>query len=243
MTPGKEAARQQGLVLGLGQILLLAIWFGLVTGWTEVLIQGGRKLLFGEVLRLSRDFPWMTPLANLLLFTALGMGLACLAVLRPRLATFRNVAAVLAFAGCLALLLLSVRVHSIALLLLAAGFAIQISRLLSRHPEAILRRARGSAAIMLLAVAVAGAALTGWQQLRERRAEAALPAAPPGAPNVLLIVLDTVRAPSMSLYGYARATTPHLSRIAEAGVRFDWAIATAPWTLPSHGSLFTGRWP
>ena len=68
-------------------------------------------------------------------------------------------------------------------------------------------------------------------------------APPSGAKNVLLIVLDTVRAESLSLYGYARDTTPNLARWAKKGVRFDRAIATAPWTLPSHGSFFTGQWP
>jgi arylsulfatase A-like enzyme len=64
-----------------------------------------------------------------------------------------------------------------------------------------------------------------------------------GAPNVLLIVLDTVRRRDVSLYGYARPTTPALSRWAAGGAVFEDAIATAPWTLPSHGSLLTGQLP
>ena len=62
-------------------------------------------------------------------------------------------------------------------------------------------------------------------------------------PNVLLIVLDTVRADRLSLYGYRRPTSPTLERLAKRGIRFDEARATAPWTLPSHASMFTGRWP
>ena len=64
----------------------------------------------------------------------------------------------------------------------------------------------------------------------------------PSAANVILIVLDTVRAESLSLYGYHRDTTPNLTRLAARGVRFDRAFATAPWTAPSHASMFTGRW-
>ncbi len=60
---------------------------------------------------------------------------------------------------------------------------------------------------------------------------------------MLLIVLDTVRADRLSLYGYRRPTSPALERLAQRGIRFDEARATAPWTLPSHASLFTGRWP
>ena len=67
--------------------------------------------------------------------------------------------------------------------------------------------------------------------------------AAPGARNVLLIVWDTVRAGNLSLYGYGRRTTPHLERLAARGVRLERAFATSPWTLPSHASLFTGRWP
>jgi arylsulfatase A-like enzyme len=63
-----------------------------------------------------------------------------------------------------------------------------------------------------------------------------------GASNVLLIVLDTVRAESLSLYGYDRDTSPNLRRYAARGVRFDRAFSTAPWTAPSHASMFTGRW-
>jgi arylsulfatase A-like enzyme len=83
----------------------------------------------------------------------------------------------------------------------------------------------------------------GWVWLGEQRALAALPPLAADSPNVMLIVLDTVRAPSLSLYGYARATTPNLERLADRGVLFERAVATASWTLPSHGTLFTGRYP
>src|SRR5262249_1039207 len=73
--------------------------------------------------------------------------------------------------------------------------------------------------------------------------EAGRPLPPATAPNVLLIVLDTVRADHLSLYGYPRATTPTLERLAAQGIRFDEARAPAPWTLASHASFFTGRWP
>ena len=79
-------------------------------------------------------------------------------------------------------------------------------------------------------------------RLKQAR-EAGRPLPPANSPNVLLIVLDTVRADHLSLYGYERPTTPVLERLAKRGIRFDEARATAPWTLPSHASMFTGRWP
>lgn len=62
-------------------------------------------------------------------------------------------------------------------------------------------------------------------------------------PNIMLIVLDTVRADHLSLYGYNLRTTPFLEKMAEESAVFDNAFSTAPWTLPSHASLFTGLYP
>jgi arylsulfatase A-like enzyme len=62
-------------------------------------------------------------------------------------------------------------------------------------------------------------------------------------PNLLWIVMDTVRSQSLSLYGYARQTTPQLQSLASRGVVFERALAPAPWTLPSHASMFTGKYP
>ncbi len=67
--------------------------------------------------------------------------------------------------------------------------------------------------------------------------------APPNSPNVLLVVLDTTSARHLGCYGYHRATSPHLDAFAEEGVLFENAFAAAPWTLPSHCSLFTGLQP
>jgi arylsulfatase len=63
------------------------------------------------------------------------------------------------------------------------------------------------------------------------------------APNVVLIVMDTLRADRMSCYGYGRETTPHLDRIAARGTRFEDAYATSSWTWPSTASILTGLLP
>ena len=59
-------------------------------------------------------------------------------------------------------------------------------------------------------------------RLKQAR-EAGRPLPPANSPNVLLIVLDTVRADHLSLYGYERSTTPVLERLAKQGIRFDEA--------------------
>lgn len=69
------------------------------------------------------------------------------------------------------------------------------------------------------------------------------PAAEP-PPNVVLVTLDTTRADHLSAYGYERPTTPFLERLAASrATLWTRAYAAAPWTLPTHASLFTGRYP
>lgn len=67
--------------------------------------------------------------------------------------------------------------------------------------------------------------------------------APAGAPDVVFVVLDTVRTADMSTYGYARDTTPTFSRIAGEGALFLEATAPSTWSLPAHASLFSGLFP
>lgn len=59
---------------------------------------------------------------------------------------------------------------------------------------------------------------------------------------VILLVLDTVRARSCGAWGYHRNTTPRLDAFAAGATRYVNAIAPAPWTLPTHVSLFTGAY-
>ncbi|MBA2320819.1 MAG: sulfatase-like hydrolase/transferase [Deltaproteobacteria bacterium] len=65
----------------------------------------------------------------------------------------------------------------------------------------------------------------------------------PDAPDVLFLVMDTVRAQSSSAYGYGRKTTPNLEKIAAEGVLFELATAPGTWSLPAHAALFTGTFP
>ena len=58
--------------------------------------------------------------------------------------------------------------------------------------------------------------------------------------NVLLIVLDSVRAANCSLYGYRWDTTPELDALAAESTVYDGARAPSNWTVPSHVSTFTG---
>ena len=62
-----------------------------------------------------------------------------------------------------------------------------------------------------------------------------------GPPNILLLVVDTLRADHLSSYGYARQTSPVIDALAARGVRFDHHRAQAPCTFPSMNSLLTSQ--
>lgn len=61
-------------------------------------------------------------------------------------------------------------------------------------------------------------------------------------PNVLLIILDTLRKDVLEVYG-GSAKTPNLKALLTDAILYKNAVAPAPWTTPSHVSLFTGLYP
>lgn len=69
---------------------------------------------------------------------------------------------------------------------------------------------------------------------------------PPGGPdrpNVVLYLVDCLRADHVGAYGYERPTTPEIDALAGEGVVFESVHACASWTKPSVGCLFTSHWP
>jgi hypothetical protein len=223
--------------------LLIAVCCGILTGALELAIMWVREVVFGRMSFGSRHLLWMTPLTYAMAFAFLGLVVVSAALLAPRRVTVRlGLFGFVAF-GVFCLFLPFPQIHRLAALLLAIGVAVQATRMLTapgRQPAVLVRRATPW---LLAAVLLAAVTTLGWAAVRERRAFSGLPAADRAAPNVLLIIWDTARAASMSLYGHHRATTPTLERLARDGIVFEWAIATSPWTLPSHGTMFTGRFP
>ncbi|KAA3612761.1 MAG: hypothetical protein DWQ01_03390 [Planctomycetota bacterium] len=68
-------------------------------------------------------------------------------------------------------------------------------------------------------------------------------APPDSRPNLILVVLDTLRADRLGCYGYSRDTTPFLDALAAEGLLYRQAVAPASHTPPTHASLFTGKMP
>jgi arylsulfatase A-like enzyme len=62
-------------------------------------------------------------------------------------------------------------------------------------------------------------------------------------PNVLLYVIDTLRADHLGSYGYPRPTSPRIDALARQGVLFERVVAQSSWTKPATASILTGRDP
>jgi arylsulfatase A-like enzyme len=226
-----------------GNLSLITVWFALLTGLVEVSILADKKLSFGQFIFLSAHFTWMTPVAALLMSAIPGVFLLLVTWRRPGFISLRSAAFIFAFLFFSSLLFMVTWFHRAAALVLAAGLAAQTARVIGAHGRGFYSLVRRTTAWMAILVAGMAVCVYGWLGLTERRALATLPPAIADAPNIVLIVLDTVRAQSLSLHGYGRPTTPQLERFSKTGVVFKRAHSTAPWTLPSHASLFTGRFP
>jgi arylsulfatase A-like enzyme len=226
-----------------GTVLQWAIAAGIGTGLIESLWLSYRRHGMGRLIYQGSHYFWLSPLTNLVIFLLIGGVLASAVRFVPRPRRPRLVAWLFLFVAMMGLRGLAPRVHVAAWLMLSAGVATTLSKPLAlASPAAQMRLRRVAIGGLLLTVMLTLMGLgTEWRS--ERSAIARLPASSPDAPNVLLIVLDTVPAKRMSLYGYAQPTTPQIESFAKTGVVFDRCISPSPWTLPSHGSMFTGVMP
>jgi arylsulfatase A-like enzyme len=224
-------------------IFAMSAWCGLVAGLLEVAAILVRNRVFDadRILRLSHHFVWLIPVANLCIFIALAVIGSAVVLIWPNRGRWLFTRALAAFTLLPPLLAAFPRIYAAALLLLAAGIAVRIAPIIERNhrrfrPFLLAGFPLPSAIVAILAGSV-------WYGDHSRQVgEDARPLPPPGSPNVLMLVLDTVAASHASVNGYDRATTNTLSELAARGIRFDCARSTSSWTLPSHASMFTGRW-
>ncbi|MCZ7687635.1 MAG: sulfatase-like hydrolase/transferase [Sandaracinaceae bacterium] len=120
------------------------------------------------------------------------------------------------------------------------GLSFALRALSSRRAGAFLLRAWGSPALVAVVVALVVGVATALPPAQA--SDASRGAAPDSAPNVLVIVVDTLRADHLPAYGYEGGRTPNLDRFAEDAVRYEQAFANASWTRPSFASILTGRY-
>lgn len=231
--PESRGTRAESIGIILSMAMLMALLYVTEVGW--------KRFVAVTFVAASRDVMWMAPLSASFFSLAL---LAPIWLVAPRLTRERaRAVAIFGATGLVAfaVLLPWTQVHRGAALILAAGVGTMAVRLLGTALRVAALRRGGL--VMATVLAVGAIVVAGRDVWRTRRAYATLSTARAGAPNVLFILLDTVRASALGLYGYGRATSPELDRFAAGGMVFDRAISTAPWTLPSHASLFTGEYP
>jgi len=230
------------------RLLVLGAWFGLVAGLVEGL---GLLAIFGYgwltpnnvITGVTAPIIWVSDLVNLGLFLLLALCGMLVQKLLPKVEVPKLLVPLFVFVACVDWLALSGRLSPVAVLSLAGGVAVTLNRWFQKHvPDTLNLLRRTLPAVVAIAV-VAFLAIEGTAWSRERIAMAKLPPATPGSPNVLVVVIDTLRADHMALYGYNRETTPHLDAIAKQGVVFENDISPSPWTLGSHASMLTGRYP
>ena len=231
-------------------LLVLSASFGLLTG----LVEGGALFLLqdsrwaGETiscLLVARGILYISPLADLLLFILIGflaVGICWLS--RGRISgKFILLAIFMTVAFDWLAIALDLVMDPPYIAILSAGIGTALARRFWKDRAGILELARRTLPALACATLLL---IVGVQVLKHGVAKAAATGLPPalqGSPNVLIVVMDTVRADHISALGYSRPTTPNLDRLATQGVLFENAISTSSWTLPAHASLLTGRFP
>jgi len=237
-TPGEM--RVAGLALA-----LFGLWLGLVYGMIEALeamlwtlIPGGLSWQNGT----APPILWVAPLVYGAAFGLIGLLVAGLSKLLPRVRWDLVLVFLLVAVGAyLATSLQGLILDQRACLLLGLGFGVALTRMYRKRPEWWLGTARRTLSWLFGAVALTALVITAGTRLAEGRRVASLPAAPVGRPNILLLVIDTQRADHLSVYGYARPTSPTLERLAQEGWLFGNVTSSSSWTLPSHATIMTGR--
>ena len=235
MTPRETTAP----VMTNGALLTIALFAAALAGLTETALLAVAGYGLGRFTHLNPHFAYLSPLWYMAaVLTVTGPML----LLGRRLSQRTRIAIAIlpiVLVGSLGVLFLYVRLSKWAALALAIGVALQVTRIVVAHAplvHAVARRGLPAVALVIAAIVVA---LHAPPMMAERTALERI-AADGAKPNVLFIIWDTVRAASLSVHGYGRPTTPTLEQLSAQGVVFDRAFSIAPWTLPSHASLFTG---
>ncbi len=227
---------------GTGAYLRLGAWTGLLAGVVALTVLAIKRYT-GGLIFYPIETLWREPLSAVVFMTAVAVAFAIGRRVLPGLFHWRLLLWSGLFIGGFNALLRIPGLHWAASAVLSAGIAYQVMRWIARRPAMLSRVMRATLIPGLIAVALTAALIPAQRHWRDRQALRPFDRTGGDAPNVLLLVLDTVRSWNLSAYGYSRPTTPVLAQLASRGVLFTHAMSPAPWTLPSHASMFTGRWP
>jgi arylsulfatase A-like enzyme len=125
----------------------------------------------------------------------------------------------------------------------ALGIAVMAAILGAMWAPGTIRVVRRTMPWLAVVALVCLVVIPAWGMWSARETIEELPAISRQSPNVLLIIVDTLRADHLTPYGYSRDTSPNIAQIAQQGTLFDTAISGSSWTLPSHATMMTGVYP
>jgi arylsulfatase A-like enzyme len=228
--------------------LVVAAWFGLLAG----LIEGAALVAIQEVGRgtwevvrwpVQLRIIWIAALFGFVLYVAVAVMAGLVGRVVPRLRSLSTIVFLCSFLAVFEWVGLTERVRLYGVFFFSIGVATVVRRWYLRHEDAALRFWRGSLPWLAAVALLAFVGIEAGYWWKETKALQQLAAAKPGVPNVLVIVVDALRADHLSCYGYERATSPNIDQLARQGVLFERAMSTSSWTQPAHVSLLTGRYP
>ncbi len=221
-SPRSSRPRADPRQIGPRDVLLLSAWCGLAGGLLEV----GMRVLCRSIsprdrlYQMNRHFVWLAPLTYLMLFLTIGLFFATVTRFWPRRGGWLSRRLIVASALAPAFIVAGPQIYYGAMIILALGAASRLVPWFERHAIQLRRGLLWSFPGLVALVLVLAGSVFADDWVKQRR-EAGRPVPPADSPNVLLIVLDTVRADHLSLYGYHRATTPKLEQFAKLGIRFE----------------------
>ena len=226
----------------IGDVLRLAVASAVVAACVHVAQVEVRFRILKEFTWTGREFAWLALGGYLAEFLLAALPVLLLVTLFRRWVGLRLAATLFAALSAFSILLLVQRIHPLSQLVLALGVGSVTGAWIARDYARSMRWIRRVSYAGILTLGVTGALTGGRLQQGVAGDSAPDDAARGDRPNIILLILDTVRASNLSLYGYARPTTPVLDSLARDATVFEAAFSTAPWTAPSHASMMSGLW-
>ena len=202
----------------LKSVLSIAVWFGIVAGFGEgfglLLFQRINWRQWARVMHVSKEILLISPVVDLCFFLLIGLAIALVSRISRRVPAVRVLVFLLVFLTAYDWLMITGHFYRRAALLFALGVAVAFGRWFSKHEATAIGAWRRSAPWLAAALVVAIIGIQDEKWIAEEHATSNLPVAVSGSPNILVIVVDTLRADHLSSYGYSRATSPNIDRLA-----------------------------
>jgi hypothetical protein len=121
------------------QALILAAWFGMLTGIGEVILLGIKKYMMHRFILLGTQVIWMNPLADIGIFLLLTLPLAVINWMKPGTVSLRALIILLSFLTFLSIALMYTPLHRVAAVVLSLGLAVQSSRIIGKFERLFMR--------------------------------------------------------------------------------------------------------